>query len=221
MGSGRILIAKEEKYFQGKWWFYASVIILNRDPNIGRSSQVRCWAVLVGEKPFFCSIHCFCGQHRSTWGCRDSICVVVSRERCWFVFESFQPSLRVFFLNTGVWIETDSADTRRLNCAAQKRDSITRARTLLEWMSVSSPPMSSSSIATSSPHSLSFALPLFLPPSAFSVSLSHLSFDMEISHQPQPEASWLFLKMYLLKAAQFLIKCSHCVYKRQTLSLGK
>lgn len=43
---------------------------------------------------------------------------------------------------------------------------------------------------------------------------------MEISHQPQPKASRLVLKMYLLKATQFLIKCSHGAYERQILWLG-
>lgn len=60
--------------------------------------------------------------------------------------------------------------------------------------------------------------PFFLSPlSACHFCVSHLSFDMEISHQPQPKARRLVPKMYLLKAAHFLIKCSRWVDKRRVL----
>lgn len=60
----------------------------------------------------------------------------------------------------------------------------------------------------------------FFPPSHLSAchfSVSHLSFDMEMSHQPQPKARWLVPKIYLLKVAQFLIKCSRWADKRWVL----
>lgn len=147
----------------------------------------------------------------------------LSTERCWFVFESCQPSfLRVcVFLCRSLDWDRQHWHTQTKLCCTKKSNRITRARALLEWMSVSSPPPPLLQDSHPPLHSLSFTFPLFLPRSASPVSFSHLSFDMEISHQPEPEASWLFLKMYLLKAAQFLIKCSHYVYKRQTLSLGK
>lgn len=190
------------------------------------------WGGISGRKPFSArraAPAVSASQHKVV----ETVFVWYREEkRCWFVFESFQPSLCVcvFFLCRSLDWDRQRTDTHRLNCAAQEKkesDRITRARALLEWMPVSSPPSPlllppPPHRRPPSPHSLSFTFPLLLPLPLPSLSpLSHLSFDMEISHQPQPEASWLFLKMYLLKAAQFLIKCSHCVYERQTLSLGK
>lgn len=105
-------------------------------------------------------------------------------------------------------METDAPTKLR----RQREKWKTRATTLSERMSPRLPVF-----ILSSPFSLLHG-PFFLsPPSACHFSVSHLSFDMEISHQPQPKASWLVPKMYLLKAAQFLIKCSRWVDRRGVL----
>lgn len=110
-------------------------------------------------------------------------------------------------------METD-APTRRLNCTAREKSE----KQGLQLFPRGCRFQHRASLSSSFLPILSPSWSLFLSVlSACHFCVSHLSFDMEIAHQPQPKARWLVPKMYLLKAAQFLIKCSCWADKRRVL----
>lgn len=123
------------------------------------------------------------------------------------------PSVCLF--DASAQMETD-APTPRLNCGAKEKSEKQELQLFQRGCRFHRRASPSSSFLL---HSLSFAVHFFPPAISLPATspVSHLSFDMEISHQPQPKARWLVPKIYLLKAAQFLIKCSRWADKRWVL----
>lgn len=121
-----------------KWWFYASVIILNRDPSVGRGHGS--YVSRDGrEETVFWSAWATEGYRKSIYSCPFTI-----------------PS--VSFFNAGAQMETD-APRPRLNCAAREKSETQELQLFQRGCRRTSP---SSSFL---PHSLSFTLPFFPQPS--------------------------------------------------------